>query len=150
MEDSQAPEVGAEASNPAGTTASATDSRPRPEELQKAFDRLDMGDVSVVKAACARSPFLMPRAEAATTARFQKGENMTRDEEKTVEQRTRIREARFMLRSVADDAGLSIPLEMETHLRQMARDLQMIESGLDETLTVKSRRADAGKSRAKG
>ena len=55
---------------------------------------------------------------------------MTRDEERLVEQRTRIREARFMLRSVADDAGLSITPELEAELRTIARRLQSIEENV--------------------
>ena len=65
---------------------------------------------------------------------------MTRDEEKLVEQRTRIREARFMLRSVADDAGLILDPKIEPELRMMAKTLQEIETKLDAGLTVRKAR----------
>lgn len=65
---------------------------------------------------------------------------MTRDEERAVEQRTRIREARFMLRSIADDSEPPSP-EIETELRTMSRRLQEIETRVGESYSVRKSRA---------
>lgn len=66
---------------------------------------------------------------------------MTKEEQKTVEQMVRIREARFMLRSVADDAGLSITPELEAELRTTSRRLETIEMNLSEGLTIRKARS---------
>lgn len=64
---------------------------------------------------------------------------MTRDEERAVEQRTRIREARFMLRSIADDAEPPTP-EIEAELRTMSRRLMEIETKLGDQYSVRKSR----------
>lgn len=69
---------------------------------------------------------------------------MTQVEERLVEQRTRIREARFMLRSVADDVGLMVDPKIEPALRMMVRSIKDIEDTLDAQLTVRKARAKEG------
>ena len=71
---------------------------------------------------------------------------MTNSEKIAVEQQTRIREARFMLRSIADDADAP-PEPIESELRTMSRRLGEIEKQYEASLSIRNRRADAGQSR---
>ena len=64
---------------------------------------------------------------------------MTRDEERAVEQRTRIREARLTLRSIADDAAPP-PEPFESELRAMARRLLEIEETIGGWVNVRKNR----------
>lgn len=66
---------------------------------------------------------------------------MTNSEENAVIQRTRVREARFMLRSIADDAQPPEP-EIEAELRTMARRLMEIETKLGEAYAVRKARKE--------
>lgn len=65
---------------------------------------------------------------------------MTSKEEKAVEQRTRIREARFMLRNVADDDWLTDNDKTGDELRVMTKRLLEIEDVLRSSISVRKSR----------
>jgi hypothetical protein len=68
---------------------------------------------------------------------------VTTQEERAVEQRTRIREARYALRAIADDANPP-PEPIESELRGMARRLQQIEEAVSESVSVRKTPARRG------
>lgn len=69
---------------------------------------------------------------------------MTTQEERAVERRTRIREVRFVLRAIADDANP--PAEpIESELRAMARRLADIEAVITDGISVRKISARKGR-----
>lgn len=62
--------------------------------------------------------------------------SITRDQERAVEQRTRIRDCRFVLRGIAND-GEPPPAEIETELRDIDKRLQRIETELGALYAVR-------------
>lgn len=64
---------------------------------------------------------------------------VTRDQERAIEQRTRVREARFILKSVMDDAEPP-PQVIEDELRAMYRRLGEIEMKFGESYSVRKSR----------
>jgi hypothetical protein len=66
---------------------------------------------------------------------------MTKKEHRAVEQRTRIDEARYLLRSIADDADPP-PEPIESEMRTIARRLMEIENSIE--VTVRKERTKEG------